>query len=549
MKSSLIQQQDTAVCAIFASTNFLRVSMLCIAIGFALAATPALAQSSTALTAVYGRGVHAYFAGNTSAAEQYFTEVIQAGSTDPRPYYFRGVLRLRQGRQFEAENDMRIGAAYEARNPGVQNSIGRALQRVQGPSRRTLEKFRRQARLDRVQQGRQRTQLRYEQLERRAPQVLREGTQLPLNQPVQPPRTVMPGSGAKPAGSGTQPAPGSGAVGSGTQGSGTQGSGAKVDPAQPGETGSATKADDDDLFGTPAPVTPADDPFGGTPESATPTPAPADDPFGDLPSPTSEEADPFGESSEEMPAEEAPAPADDDLFGESAPADSSEADPFGESADEEMETEESADPAPAEDDPFGESSAADDAPADDPFGESSSDMADEDDPFGESSDSDEGAPADESDPFGESAEDEEDSAPADDSSESADESVDEAPADDSDPFGPFGGRAPAGQGDAFAQPSLTPAADAGPGGELFFALGQWLGSRGNAVSQTMSGRSAVAQADFELGPSDAGSAEPATAEMALEEDPFGAPSNADESAPAADDPFGDDPFADDPFGE
>lgn len=562
MKSYLIQQQDTAVCAIFASTSFLRVSMLCVAIGFALAATPASAQSSTALTAVYGRGVHAYFAGNTSAAEQYFTEVIQAGSTDPRPYYFRGVLRLRQGRQFEAENDMRIGAAYEARNPGVQNSIGRALQRVQGPSRRTLEKFRRQARLDRVQQGRQRTQLRYEQLERRAPQVLREGTQLPLNQPVQPPRTVMPGSGAKPAGSGT--------VGSGTQGSGTQGSGAKVEAAQPGNIGSATKADDDDLFGTPAPVTPADDPFGGTPESAAPTPAPADDPFGDLPSPAAEEADPFGESSEEMPAEEVTTPADDDLFGESEPAESSEADPFGESSsDDEMEAVESADSAPAEDDPFGEStdaaeeapaedaaedpfgesSSSDDAPADDPFGESSSDMADEDDPFGESTDSADDAPADESDPFGESAEAEDDSAPADDSSESSDEAVDEAPADDSDPFGPFGGRAPAGQDDAFAQPSLTPAANAGPGGELFFALGQWLGSRGNAVSQTMAGRSAVAQADFELGPSDAGSAKPATAEMALEEDPFGAPSSADESAPAADDPFGDDPFGDDPFGE
>lgn len=564
MKSSLIQQQDTAVCAIFASTNFLRVSMLCVAIGCALAITPASAQSSSALTAVYGRGVHAYFAGNTSAAEQFFTEVIQAGSTDPRPYYFRGVLRLRQGRQFEAENDMRIGAAYEARNPGVQHSIGRALQRVQGPSRRTLEKFRRQARLDRVQQGRQRTQLRYEQLERRAPQVLRDGTQLPLNQPVQPPRTVMPGSGAKPAESGTQPAPGSGTVGSGTQGAG-----AKVDPAQPGETGSATKADEDDLFGTPAPVTPADDPFGGTPESAAPTPAPADDPFGDLPSPAAEEADPFGESSEEMPAEESPAPADDDLFGESAPAESNEADPFGESADEEMEAEESADPAPAEDDPFGESSDAaeetpaedtaddpfgessstDEAPADDPFGESSSDMADEDDPFGESSDSADDAPADESDPFGESMEDEEDSAPADDSSESSDEDVDE-----DDPFGPFGGRASAGQGDAFAQPGITPSASAGPGGELFFALGQWLGSRGNAVSQTMAGQSAVAQADFELGPSDADSAEPATAEMAFEEDPFGAPSDADESAPAdddpaANDPFGDDPFADDPFGE
>ena len=110
-------------------------------------------QVSTAVTAIYGRGVHAYFAGNSTQAEQYFTQAIQAGTNDPRPYYFRAMLRLHQGRQFEAENDMRIGAGLEARNPGVQHTIGRSLQRVQGPHRRTLEKFRRQARLDRLQQS------------------------------------------------------------------------------------------------------------------------------------------------------------------------------------------------------------------------------------------------------------------------------------------------------------------------------------------------------------------------------------------------------------
>ena len=215
------------------------------------------AQASSALTAVYGRGVHAFFSGNASQAEQLFTEVIQAGSTDPRPYYFRAVLRLNQGRQFEAENDMRVGAAYEARNPGVQNSIGRSLQRVQGASRRTLEQFRRQAKLERVQQGRQRTLQRYEQLNQRAPTVLRDGTSLPLTQTVQPPQLPSSsGSSSKPAanGSGAKPMPTGSDAKPMVTGSGAKplndGSAAKPMPAgsetKPMADGSAAKPVEDD---------------------------------------------------------------------------------------------------------------------------------------------------------------------------------------------------------------------------------------------------------------------------------------------------------------
>ena len=77
----------------------------------------ASSQSATVM-AVYGRGVHAYFSGDSSLAEQYFTQVIEAGSTDPRPYYFRAMVRLSGGKQFEAENDMRVGASYEAAESG-----------------------------------------------------------------------------------------------------------------------------------------------------------------------------------------------------------------------------------------------------------------------------------------------------------------------------------------------------------------------------------------------------------------------------------------------
>ncbi|NOZ40739.1 MAG: hypothetical protein GXP24_11010 [Planctomycetes bacterium] len=472
-----LKKQDTAVFSHCVFTS-------CLALAWSLSvAVPAQAQQGSALSAVYGRGVHAYFAGNMSQAEQLFTQVIQVGSTDPRPYYYRAMLRLGQGRTFEAENDMRVGASYEARNPSVQHSIGRALQRVQGPGRRTLEQFRRQARLDRLQQSQQQSRQRYQQLDRRGPAVLRRAAPLPLEQPIQPPRriiapgantpdsTVQPipaGSGAK-EGSGTKAGSGS-RDGSSTkdgsemkEGSGTRdGSGSKEGSGM--KEGSGTKNNLDDPFDTPAPVTPEDDPFGNVPAAPTPasapTPEPAEaGPFDTLPSPepAAADADPFGnDDATPAPApaaEETPQPemADDDAFGDDAfgddafgddaveaepakeateaPAEADDSDPFGDgSADEKAEEEPIESEAPAE--------AAEEAPAeettseDDPFGEDSA-AADDSDPFGESSESaaDE-ASTEGDDPFGDESSDDkaEDSVPAEESSEPADD--DSAPADD-----------------------------------------------------------------------------------------------------------------------
>lgn len=144
------------------------------------------ALDSSELRASYGRGVHAFFAGDTESAEQLFSVTIESGSTDPRVYYFRAMVRLRTGRQDEAEHDMRIGAALEARNPGNMHAIGKALQRVQGPGRRTLEKFRRDARLDRVQQRRKQVHHRYEQLQQRGPVVLRQQSPVLLENLLEP---------------------------------------------------------------------------------------------------------------------------------------------------------------------------------------------------------------------------------------------------------------------------------------------------------------------------------------------------------------------------
>jgi len=452
----------------------------------------AAAKQSSAITAVYGRGVHAYFAGNRMLAEQNFTQVIQAGSTDPRPYYFRAMVRLQRGSQFEAENDMRLGAAHEARNPGSQHSIGLALQRVQGHGRRTLEKFRRQARLDRLQQRHQQTRQRYEQLDQRGPTVIRRpAVQIPLGQPVRPPlESVVPG----PARTFTPavvvpnlqtPVPALGVP-----------SAAEPDRfPQSAPAGSGSKTDNDDFFDAPAPVTTSDDPFGSADESAAPTPALDEaDPFGQLPSPATEAADPFGEGADEEPVSEEP-------------------------TGEEVES--------------GEPMEEEASDADDPFGDST--PAEEDDPFGDTTPA-ESEPAEE--------------APPEEASDS----------EEDDSFDPFGAASPQTEsgfaGESLAEPGIAQRPDAtrNPGsmnpGQIFFAVGHWIGSQTGAPAKTINRAATDSQAAFEFGPTEDNRAMTASAEMAIEDNPLGTAdtdaigtdatgTDVTDSGDASDDPFGD----------
>ncbi len=264
--------------------------------GIFLPASSVLAQQPPEMAATYGRGVHAFFARRTSDAEQMFSEVIAAGSADPRAYYFRAIARMRLERTHEAEDDMRIGAAYEARTPGIQHMIDQALQRVQGPARRTLERFRREGRLGNAQLRRHQSQQRYEQLRQRNPIVLRSEDPVQLHQLLDPTSQSMAPSTVLEMESVPQP---------------TVPGGNAVEEAATGDTLPA----DDDLFGDPAPLeeTPAeeieeesDDLFG--------------EPFGE---------DPFGETApaEEDPAEEV-SEEFDDLFGSAAPDEDSVEEPM-----------------------------------------------------------------------------------------------------------------------------------------------------------------------------------------------------------------------------
>jgi hypothetical protein len=275
------------------------IALALLALGF-VASVRAQAQNSSELTATYGRGVHAYFANRTDLAEQFFSQVIEAGSTDPRVFYFRAMTRVRSGRPYEAEEDMRMGATLEARDPGNRLAIGKALERVQGPHRILLEGFRQQARLERLEQRQRQTRDRYEQLRLREPDVLRREMPVPLEDLVEPSLELTEGAGetstseaAAPTGVTSDPAP--------------------ARPVPPQESA------DDDPFGTAAPA--EDDIFSEPPQPA----AESESPEVPTESPAPAEGDPF---SEPKPAEE---PVDeDDPFAVAPP---SSTDSGGESAD------------------------------------------------------------------------------------------------------------------------------------------------------------------------------------------------------------------------
>ena len=141
-----------------------------------VAAAVAAAQptiESLPLAAAYGDGVHAFFAGDFDRAYEDLSQAIEAGTTDPRAYYFRGLAALRQGRSDEAEADFTEGATRESSGLGAW-PVARSLERIQGPDRLRLERHRTRARVALLQRQRAAELERYSQIEAAQPDVLRK---------------------------------------------------------------------------------------------------------------------------------------------------------------------------------------------------------------------------------------------------------------------------------------------------------------------------------------------------------------------------------------
>ncbi|MFM7137880.1 MAG: hypothetical protein ACKO1M_12565 [Planctomycetota bacterium] len=127
----------------------------------------------TALARAYGAGVHAYFSGDAQRAYDDLTQAIEAGTSDPRAWYFRGLAALKLGRLDEAEADFSTASTRETEATGDW-AVSRSLERVQGHDRLALERHRVRARVAGYEQRRQAVERRYSQIESRQTEMLRQ---------------------------------------------------------------------------------------------------------------------------------------------------------------------------------------------------------------------------------------------------------------------------------------------------------------------------------------------------------------------------------------
>ena len=105
------------------------------------------ANDELAITELYGQAVHAYFDGDYQGAHKFLSDAIDLGTDDPRVYYFRGLSKMKLGREDEAKTDFGAGGKLEAAGPAQFYPIGRSLERIQGAERMAIEKVRKQARI------------------------------------------------------------------------------------------------------------------------------------------------------------------------------------------------------------------------------------------------------------------------------------------------------------------------------------------------------------------------------------------------------------------
>ncbi len=239
----------------------------------------------------YGAGVHAFNGGNYAEAQKDLSAAIDAGTKDPRCFYFRGLSFLRAGLEREALADFQKGSELETADINQAYPVAKSLERVQGRERLTLEQYRAQARMVAFARQQKEREARYQTRQRAEQNVMR---QLPKSNEL-----PIPGkAGPAPALRDTNPV---------------------VDPfgSEP-----VTKP------AGPMPKTggPAPDPFGADPKPEAPMPKPdaGNDPFGagndpkpEVPAPKPEAGnDPFGAGNDSKPEVPAPKPAaGNDPFG------------------------------------------------------------------------------------------------------------------------------------------------------------------------------------------------------------------------------------------
>lgn len=121
---------------------FRMIAVSCILAGTVSAA--ARSDDDRAIEA-FGQGVHAYYEGHFAEANTLLSEAIKDGSNDPRPYFFRGIVRQLTGQDQLADADFQKGAEIELTPIGRSFDVDDSLERVQGKVRIVIEQYRREA--------------------------------------------------------------------------------------------------------------------------------------------------------------------------------------------------------------------------------------------------------------------------------------------------------------------------------------------------------------------------------------------------------------------
>jgi tetratricopeptide (TPR) repeat protein len=155
------------------SVDMIRTFVLLVGGLASLWAVSAQAQEAV-LGQIYGKGVQEYFSSDYAKAFERLTTAVDAGSRDPRVFYYRGLAYLKLGRTPEAEMDFRKGAELESKDYNKYYNVGRALERIQGPERQLLESYRVQARMAAYAEGEKIRKARYEALKREESRVLQQ---------------------------------------------------------------------------------------------------------------------------------------------------------------------------------------------------------------------------------------------------------------------------------------------------------------------------------------------------------------------------------------
>ncbi len=90
---------------------------------------------------LYSSARSAYFRSDFATTVELLDRVINDETRDPRAYYFRGLALQELDRSEDAQADFARAVSLET-TPGNKIDVDRALERVQGPARRTLEEQR-----------------------------------------------------------------------------------------------------------------------------------------------------------------------------------------------------------------------------------------------------------------------------------------------------------------------------------------------------------------------------------------------------------------------